>query len=272
MSEKREILGKARTIREILNNRKYSIDYYQREYKWGTKQVSELINDLTVKFDEDYNPSHKRKEVANYGHYFLGPIIISSKNSQDYLIDGQQRMTTLSLLLIFLKHLAEEKSQPIRNIEEMIRSELYGETTFNLDVPDRNECMHALLENDQTFTPPEEDEAVSNIWNRFQDFKEHFPKKIYETDPDGRCALLYFVDWLLGHVHLVEITAHSDADAYTVFETMNDRGLNLSPAEMLKGFLLAKINDEKEKMSAIKSGGSRLTNSIILADNGKTRN
>jgi len=123
MSEKREILGKARTVRELLNNRKYSIDYYQREYKWQTKQVSELIDDLLLKFNEDYDSSHERAEVANYGHYFLGSIIISHRNSKNFLIDGQQRMTTLSLLLIFLMHLSEEKAQAITNLEDMIKSE-----------------------------------------------------------------------------------------------------------------------------------------------------
>jgi hypothetical protein len=53
----------------------------------------------------------------------------------------------------------------------------------------------------------------------------------------------YFADWLKDNVHLVEITAFTDDDAYTIFETMNDRGLNLSMTDMLKGYLLANIND-----------------------------
>src|SRR5205807_1786884 len=49
--------------------------------------------------------------------------------------------------------------------------------------------------------------------------------------------------WLIENVHLVEITAYSDEDAYTIFETMNDRGLSLAPTDMLKGYLLANIRD-----------------------------
>ena len=52
------------------------------------------------------------------------------------------------------------------------------------------------------------------------------------------------MDWLIENVHLVEITAYSDGDAYTIFETMNDRGLSLTPADMLKGYLLANITDD----------------------------
>ncbi|WP_347268587.1 DUF262 domain-containing protein [Paracoccus sp. (in: a-proteobacteria)] len=59
------IEGKARTIRELLKGRKYSIDYYQREYKWGEKQARELIDDLTGKFLEEYRPEHARDRVAD---------------------------------------------------------------------------------------------------------------------------------------------------------------------------------------------------------------
>ena len=54
--------------------------------------------------------------------------------------------------------------------------------------------------------------------------------------------LPYFVDWLIDNVHLVEITTYSDEDAYTIFESMNDRGLSLRPTDMLKGYLLANMD------------------------------
>jgi hypothetical protein len=63
----REIDGKGKTVRELLAGRKYSIDYYQREYKWQTKQVTELIDDLSAKFLESYEPGHDRSAVAATG-------------------------------------------------------------------------------------------------------------------------------------------------------------------------------------------------------------
>ena len=60
----------------------------------------------------------------------------------------------------------------------------------------------------------------------------------------------FFADWLIENVHLVEITAYSDADAYTLFETMNDRGLSLTPTDMLKGYLLANITDAHRRAEA----------------------
>src|SRR5205823_10278955 len=99
----REIDGKGKTVRELLAGRKYSIDYYQREYKWQTKQVGELIDDLANKFLESYEPGHERSAVAEYGHYFVGSIIVSDKDGQKFIIDGQQRLTTLTLLLIYVQ-------------------------------------------------------------------------------------------------------------------------------------------------------------------------
>ena len=85
----REISGEAKTLRQLLSSMRYSLDYYQREYKWQSKQVRELIEDLTEKFLEDYNKTDERKAVQNYGHYFLGSIILSLKSGQAFIIDGQ---------------------------------------------------------------------------------------------------------------------------------------------------------------------------------------
>ena len=101
----REILGKAKTVRELLKGVKYSIDYYQREYKWHEKQIRELVDDLSNKFLEEYQLAHPRSKVADYPHYFLGSIIISKKESIGYIVDGQQRLTSLTLLLILLRNL-----------------------------------------------------------------------------------------------------------------------------------------------------------------------
>ena len=70
----REIDGKGKTIRELLAGRKYSIDYYQREYKWQQKQVTELIDDLRGKVLESYEDGDERSAVGEYGHYFLGSV------------------------------------------------------------------------------------------------------------------------------------------------------------------------------------------------------
>ena len=60
-------------------------------------------------------------------------------------------------------------------------------------------------------------------------------------------TLPYFIDWLIEKVMFVEIKTRSDKDAYTIFETMNDRGLNLTATEMLKGYLLSNLDSDENK-------------------------
>ena len=238
----REIDGDGRTVRQLLTGRKYSIDYYQREYKWQTKQVTELIDDLANKFLESYSPDHDRTAVAEYNPYFLGSIIISDKDGEKFVIDGQQRLTTLTLLLIYLQHsLTDDELRG--QVAELIFSAKYGKRSFNLDVPDRTPCMEALYLGKE-FVDADPAESIANILGRYSDISDAFPEELRGA------ALPYFVDWLIENVHLVEITAYSDDDAYTIFETMNDRGLSLSPADMLKGYLLANIDDPDHRLRA----------------------
>lgn len=238
----KKILGDAKSVRQLLKGNKYSVDYYQREYKWEAKQLAELVADLTVKFMESFEPGHDRSAVEQYGHYFLGSIIISEKDGQRFIVDGQQRLTTLTLFLIYLHNLQRDRAEKVA-VDEMIFSERYGRRSFNLDVSDRTAGMEALFTG-EPFESADQNPSVQNILARYADFDELFPEEL------GAEALPFFIDWLIENVHLVEITAFSDDDAYTIFETMNDRGLSLTPTDMLKGYLLANITDEKRRIAA----------------------
>src|SRR5690242_10974978 len=110
----REILGKAKTVRELLDGVKYSIDYYQREYKWQAKNISELLEDLESKFFDSYKPTDERTQVEKYGHYFLGSLVLNQESGRKYIIDGQQRLTSLTLLLIYLHNLQREQERTDR--------------------------------------------------------------------------------------------------------------------------------------------------------------
>lgn len=232
------ILGKARTVRELLHGAKFSVDYYQRDYQWQEKQVAELVEDLTTKFLDQHDPDDAPTEVARYRHYFLGSIVVSDKAAGRFIVDGQQRLTSLTLLLIYLHHLQGDR-EDAEDVRELIFSKKHGERSFNLNVPERVPCMESLFDPQKPFDPAGASPAVLNLRARYADIEARFPTE----ELSGPHSLPMFVDWLLQKVHLVEITAFSDEDAYTIFETMNDRGLSLTPTEMLKGFLLANITD-----------------------------
>lgn len=238
----KEIDGKAKKIRALLGGAKFAIDYYQREYRWETKQVTELLDDLGEKFLESYEKGNERTAVEQYGHYFLGSIIISDKDGHKFIIDGQQRLTSLTLLLIHIHRQIKDEEQK-GQLADLIFSQKFGKRSFNLDVPERTACMEALFTG-EPFDENGQPESVANILSRFQDIEDHFPDDLSEE------TMPYFADWLIENVHLVEITAYSDADAYTIFETMNDRGLSLTPTDMLKGYLLANITDADRRNKA----------------------
>jgi len=239
----RSIDGVAKTVAGVLANQKFSIDYYQREYKWEAKQIAELVADLTTKFLHLFEPEHARKDVAKYPGYFLGSIIISQKSSAPFVVDGQQRLTSLTLLLTFLRRLQQDRDDKV-DIDPLIFSEKFGEKSFNLDVADRVDCMKQLFEDGNYEPKPYDPQSVHTLVARYEELNGLFPDELRAD------ALPYFIDWLKDRVQLVQITAYADDDAYAIFETMNDRGLKLTPADMLKGYLLANTEDGEPRTKA----------------------
>lgn len=229
--------AKDKSLREILSGSQYLIDFYQREYKWQRKQVGELIDDLTNRFLTSFSAAHVRGDVAEYPAYFLGSVVLSRKSSGTYIVDGQQRLTSLTLLLIHLRNLQLAEAQAEDpNIQSLIVSTQYGQKSLNLNVPERADIMNALFLG-ETIGDDFRDSSSLAIAERYAEIEELFPEECKGE------VLPFFMDWLLEKVQLVEISAYSDEDAYTIFETMNDRGLSLNPADMLKGYVLSNIRE-----------------------------
>lgn len=234
-----------RTVLEVLDNKKYTVDYFQREYSWQQKHIEQLVTDLTSAFLSEYSPSDSRSAVENYNSYYLGPFVLSEKSGRRSIIDGQQRLTSLTLFLIYLNNLQRELGLS-EKIESMIFSEKFGTKSFNIDVPERIPCLKSLFENGEYLVKESDDESTKNMAERYANIDNAFPKEI-----DKSC-LPNFLDWLRERVILVEIVAYSDDNAYTIFETMNDRGMNLTSTEMLKGFILSRFKNSSERENANK--------------------
>jgi uncharacterized protein with ParB-like and HNH nuclease domain len=252
--------ARTKSVRELLGNVKYDIDVFQRGYRWDTKHVAELLKDLEDRFLNAYDESHDLEQVFHYPHYFLGSIIISQKRGHNYIIDGQQRLTSLTLLLVYLHHLQRENGIPEDHRVEvcnLIFSKKFGKKSFNLDLPERAECLEALYTR-QPYDVAEAPESNRNIVTRYNDIVELFPDSLKDH------ALLHFINWLIENVDLVQITAFSDEEAYIIFETMNDRGLRLNPTEMLKGYLLTNINDPEAQHRANQLWKKRILGLIDL--------
>lgn len=241
----KKIEGSPKSLKQLLQNTKYSIHYYQREYMWQRKHIEELIDDLTSEFLDYYVPGDDRKDVQDYGAYFMGSIVLAGR--ENAIIDGQQRFSSLTLLLMYLNNRLRLLGQNYSMIEQMIFSEAYGTKSFNINVEDRADCMNAIF-NDQPFDTTNVGESVKNLYGRYTDIIDVFP-----NDDITDNMLLHFCDWLAEKVFFIEIVATTEQDAHKVFVTMNDRGLSLTSTEMLKGYLLSEIKDDskREKLNNI---------------------
>lgn len=123
-----------RSIRQLLQGRSFSIDEYQREYKWERGNVEELITDLLTTFLKDYREGHTAADTEHYGEYFLGSIIVTKRGSKSYLVDGQQRITSLTLLLIHLYRVSKALGLgSVPTLQPLIHSDVRGQAKFDLD-------------------------------------------------------------------------------------------------------------------------------------------
>lgn len=240
----KKIEGSPKNLHQLLSNMKYSIHYYQREYMWQRKHIEELIDDLTSEFLENYNEGDQRPDVAHYGTYFMGSIILSDKDRA--IIDGQQRFSSLTLLLIYLNNQLKRIGEHHPVIENMIFSESFGKKSFNIDVQDRYDCMEAIFY-EKEFDVTNRSESIHNLYERYSDIAEIFPLSDIVDN-----ILLHFCDWISEKVFFIEIVAQTEQDAHKIFITMNDRGLSLTSTDMLKGYILSEIKDDKirEDMNA----------------------
>ncbi len=232
-----------RSLSQVLENQRYTVDYFQREYSWEKKHIEELITDLTSAFLNEYSPGDKREQGENYNNYYLGPFVISNRDNKRSIIDGQQRLTSLTLFLIYLHNLQKELGFE-ESIESMIFAKLRGSKSFNITVEERTLCLETLFNQGSYLSVETDDESTRNMALRYQDMTEAFPEELKND------AFPFFIDWLKYNVIMVEITAYSDDNAYTIFETMNDRGLNLTPSEMLKGFILSRFSNIEKRQKA----------------------
>ena len=242
----KKIEGSPKSLKQLLLNTKYTIHYYQREYKWERKNIEELIDDLTSEFLLYYKDGDSRQDVLDYGVYFMGSVVLAGR--ENAIVDGQQRLTSLTLMLMYLNNRLKKLGKSYNTINQMIYSESVGRESFNIEVNDkggdaeREDCMRAIFE-DRPFEPSQKDESVVNIYNRYNEIVEGFPEEINDE------IVLHFADWLVEKVFFIEIVATTEQDAHKIFVSMNDRGLSLTSTEMLKGFLLSEVSsDEKRKL------------------------
>lgn len=229
----------------------FVIPEYQRPYAWTDEQVETLFEDL---WEFTATSGGTERESS----YFLGSVVsYENKNGEQEIIDGQQRITSLFLLLraIYTKLVATEASERtaeannfIGKIEPTIwrTNKLTGTVDFkNILLNSRvvnndgNEILRSILE-----TGKADGNAKDNYSKNYRYFQELFDKHSKENP----LMVYQFIYALLNQAILLPITADTQDTALTIFSTLNDRGLPLSDADIFKAKIYNKLEQDAKKV------------------------
>lgn len=237
------------TLKTCFQNQ-YSLPYFQRDYKWEIRHFLEMLNDIQAAFVLGYDPAHGRKDVAEYPPYFLGSVITSSEiGGKKPLIDGQQRITSLFILLAFFsRYVNDNEIKDSLDLNNFIGSRSYGEMDYNIEFSEeRKNLFNKYLNFEKTLDNVLDDiDMLENITDSDRRIIEAIKSIEENIDSIVKEKITFFIDYLMGKVLLIEIAVSSESEAHRVFVTMNDRGLRLGAIELLKGFILSRINNSDD--------------------------
>ena len=242
------------SIKQLLESGKdqtFLIPEYQRPYSWTETETKTLFYDL-LEFTE--NESKKDSEVE--GTYFLGSIVsYENDEGEQEIIDGQQRITSLFLLLraIYTKLLSyEEKTVEQENFIRQIQPALWKQAKLTGEVDytsvlitskvidnEGNKILQDILE-----TGIADHKANDNYSKNYILFQRLFDK-LSELSPT---LMLEFIYYTLNRAVVFPIKTDSQDDALSVFSTLNDRGLPLSEADIFKAKMYNRIKKEYKKL------------------------
>lgn len=230
------------------NNYRFVVPDYQRPYAWTTEQTGELLGDLL-----DAVGSIDATNKVNDAHpYFLGSVVIIKGNDLEphaEIIDGQQRITTLTIMFCALRELAA--TEPIRagrhaRIQETSNPDAGITGEFRLTVRKRDEDffrnniqkegkLPVFVKSTPTKLPDSQQRMFENA--------KHLWDELQKLDANKRNVLAAF---LVQRCMLVIVAASGRASAYRIFSVMNDRGLDLSPTDILKADIIGPMDDEAQ--------------------------
>ena len=213
-----------RKISQIFNNIQYDVDFYQREYKWNDdleyKPVSSLLKDIFYRFDlEKYNPNQEinQESIDKLEWYYLNTFMTNLIKGKKYIVDGQQRLTTLALVSIALYHLAKENSLN-QHIIDSLKNSIVGVTefgkTFWTGFKDRQFALEDILDNNINFKKQNDKNNISerNIYKNYIVIHASLNKKFTTAH-----KLQTFISYLRHRVYLIEIEIDKDKDVAMVF-------------------------------------------------------
>jgi uncharacterized protein with ParB-like and HNH nuclease domain len=236
----------------------FIIPQYQRPYAWEVEHAENLFKDLT-----DF------ADAAPDEGYFLGSVVLIKEDGkpQSEVIDGQQRLTTLTILLAvlvdFLTAETDQDAEQKKNLKTYVIEP--GNKWEGLEAKPRltlrerdNEFFRKYVQGwrfdelDKLDASGLENEAQRNI----QSNSAYFQSAVEKTFAEDEEALVRFIQFLLGRCFLVAVSTPNRDSAFRVFSVMNSRGMELQPTDIIKADIIGKVpkadqnkvNDDWEQM------------------------
>ncbi|AKG15754.2 DUF262 domain-containing protein [Moraxella bovoculi] len=230
------------TISEVFENW-YCIPSYQRAYVWERDQVIDLLDDINSACDKDKN-----------SEYFLGSLVLQEKKVDNYkefdVLDGQQRLTTLFLIMAVIRDLATDK-----DLKNTCKNIIFQEHNKFKRIPERLRLVFNIREDVKDFVDEHIKSengtqsknlidytvdkkcslSVINMVNAISYIKEYFQDKNIDD----------FSEFLINNVVIIYVSTENLDDAFKLFTVLNNRGIKLRSADILKADNLSLISDTK---------------------------
>ncbi|GLZ01569.1 DUF262 domain-containing protein [Actinoplanes sp. NBRC 103695] len=241
------INGDSFALSDLFSKATYMIDYYQREYAWSAGDVRTLVDDLCSQFDEAVQDPKTRRGMRHADAYFLGPFVYyEQRGGGRFLVDGQQRFTTVHLIFMHLHRQARELRlrDAEARLDRVIRETHGGTWRFRIDIQERRGLLQALYDG-RKYEVPDHGASLSlrNLHARSLELEQLLGERVAADD------LSRFTEWMLDRVILVGIQAPSRDTGFRIFESMNDRGARLTAVDLLKSYLLSHVGQDEEELN-----------------------
>ena len=233
-----EIKGEQQTIGEVFSERyAFEVPPYQRPYAWTTEHAGELLEDLLGFLGDD-------ESVEETSPYFLGSVVLVKRERPEaQIVDGQQRLVTLTILLAVLRALVPEQYR------ESITHRLYEEADPLNSIPARyrlrlkerdNGLFQHLIQSDggiprlRSQAHPSLSESQRNICQNAL----FYVREVEQMPAARRVRLAQFI---IQRCMLIIVTTPDLGAAYRIFSVLNNRGLDLTVADLLKAEIIGRL-------------------------------
>ena len=215
-------------IKELLENHKYVIPIYQRKFAWGVEEISQFITDIS-----DYANENEQA-------YYIGTLIVDKKdNGLLEIIDGQQRLTTLYILLSLIKNEYSTEEE----CKEYFSS--IGELKLNLTFDSRPKSTNTLKSLYDSGIDNIDENMDNNIIAGYEICKRKLAEVLREKFKGKETE---FFEYLFKKVKILQVPVLKDTNLNHYFEIMNSRGEQLEMHEILKANCLSKLNENDRKI------------------------